>query len=488
MIGSHAVAASLGSFRVGLVLGFGLVLAPAVPGCRPEATSRGDREQLVGMFGGKPDQACEYVSSQTQPYVVTWDEMELNDLQRAIGQGPPVVVRVDGCELELLMGCTPAGGRYSFSPARITRPRTTEVRTTEEAIAELQIGGLGFEAYFDGFERLLVTRALGGTWEVVERDDFYDDELSGSRCKGATHVVHAIDVGAYRVQGTQAKAGGAKAQGGVAGVKAGAGGGGSSSRHELTHKGDPEQCGARGWGDAPVDECSTPLRLTLRTIRPAAERNTVCPYGMQHVAGGQLGELRLLEFCIDATEVTAQAYAECVEAGTCDAPSRSRYGTWREAGKERHPVTDVTWYDATRYCEHVGKRLPTAEEWGWAARGRDEERPFPWGTMSPTSDLACWNRADAGLGTCPTGEHPLGRSRDGVLDLAGNVAEWTTSSFEGNERRRVVMGGSWRDEAPAQLQAHARSGHKARDEGDGDLGFRCAAAVRPIELGAGRAI
>lgn len=469
-------------------LGLALALVSAASGCRPDTSATSDREQLVGMFGGEPGQACEYVSSQTQPYVVAWDEMELNDLQRAIGQGPPVVVRVAGCELELLLGCTPSGGRYQFSRARMTKPRTTDVRTAAEAVAELQIGGLGFETYFDSFERLSVTRALGGTWEVVDRDDFYQDEFSSSRCQGATHVVHAIDVGAYRVQGTQAKAGGAKVQGGVAGAKAGVGGGGSSSHDDLTHKGDPERCGTAGWGDAPVDECSTPLRLTLRGIRPAAERDSVCPYGMQHVVGGKLGDFSLLEFCIDATEVTAAAYAECVDAGACDAPARSRYGTWREAGKERHPVTDVTWYDATRYCEHAGKRLPTAEEWEWAARGRDEERPLPWGTMSPTSDLACWNRADAGLGTCPTGEHPLGQSRDGVLDLAGNVAEWTASPFEGNERRRVVMGGSWRDELGPRLQASTRSGHKARDQGNGDLGFRCAAAVRPLELGRGRAI
>jgi len=414
--------------------------------------------------------------------VVGWDEIKLNDLQRSIGQGGPVVVRLDGCQLELLMGCSARGGRYRFSRATMTKPQVVELRSAAEAVVEFQIGGIGLESYFDRFDRLLVTRALGGTWEVIDREDFFDDEFGGSRCQGATHVLHAVDVGAYRVQGTQAKAGGAKLTAGAAGAKAGVGGGGSSSRTELAHKGEPEQCGMSGWGNQPIDDCSTPLRLTLRGIRPAAERDSVCPYEMQYVAGGRLGEFPLLEFCIDQTEVTAEAYAACVDAGACDAPSRSRFGTWREAGKERHPVTDVSWYDATRYCEHAGKRLPTAEEWEWAARGRDEARPFPWGTMAPTSDLACWNRADAELGTCAAGEHPLGQSRDGVLDLAGNVAEWTASPWEGSERRRVVMGGSWRDEVSAKLQASTRNGHKARNEGNGDLGFRCAAAVRPFEL------
>jgi sulfatase modifying factor 1 len=469
--------------RLALVLALG-----AGVGCRPDTTPTDDQQQLVTAFGGDRGQACKYVSSLSRPYVVAWDEIKLNDLQRAIDKGQPLAVRYEGCELELLTKCTAAGGRYQFSRASMTRPQVVVLRSANQAIAEFQIGGVELEAHFDSYDVLEVTRALGGTWDLVERQDFFDDEFSGSRCEGATHVVHAVDVGAYRVDGSRGKAGGAKVGGGVAGAKAAAGGSGSASRSELSHKGDPQQCEASGWGQAPTAECSTPLRLTLEPIRPAAERDSVCPYGMQHVAGGRLGQFPLLEFCIDATEVTAQAYAECVDAGACDAPSRSRLGTWREAGKERHPVTDVTWYDATRYCEHVGRRLPTAEEWEWAARGRDEERPFPWGTLAPTSDLACWNRADAGLGTCATGEHPLGQSRDGVLDLAGNVAEWTASPFEGNERRRAVMGGSWRDEVGARLQTSTRRGHKARDEGNGDVGFRCAAAVRPLERGRGQMI
>lgn len=469
-----------------------LALLPCLPGlgggCKPSGTPTKEQQDLVTVFGGDRGQACQYVSSQTQPYVVGWDEIKLNDLQRAIGQGPPVAVRLDGCKLELLTGCQVEGGRYQFARATMTKPQVVQLRSAEEAVAEFQIGGVGLESYFDTYDDLLVTRALGGTWEVVERDDFFDDEFEGVRCKGASHVVQAVDVGAYRVAGSHGKAGGAKVGAKVAGAGAGVGGGGSSSRSELSHKGDPDQCGMSGWGEQPITDCSTPLRLTLRPIRSAAERESRCPYGMQHVAGGRLGELPLLEFCLDTTEVPAAAYRECVDAGTCETPPRSRFGTYRDPEAQQHPITDVSWYDATRYCESVGKRLPTAEEWEWAARGRDEERPYPWGSLPPTSDLACWNRADAGLGTCAVGERPLGKSRDGLLDLAGNVAEWTATAFEGNERRRVVMGGSWRDEDAPELAARQRHGVKVRKGGDGDLGFRCAAAVRPLELSGGRTI
>lgn len=460
----------------------------AVLGCRPDAGGEGEAQDLVTAFGGTRGDACTYVSSLSRPYVVAWDELKLNDLQRAIDRGQPLAVRYEGCELELLDACSVTGGRYQYTHASMTKPQVVVLRTANQAIAEFQLGGVELEAHFDSYDALEVTRALGGTWDLGSAQDFFEDDFTSPRCARATHVVQAIDVGAYRVEGSRGKSGGAKAGGGVAGAKASAGGSGTTSRAELSHKGDPQQCQASGWDRTPTPECSTPLRLTLEPIRPASERDAVCPYGMQHVVGGTLGKHPLLEFCLDRTEVTAQAYAACVDAGACDAPSRSRHGTWREPGKQQHPITDVSWYDATRYCEHAGKRLPTAEEWEWAARGRDQARPFPWGTMAPTSDLACWNRDDADLGTCVTGEHTLGRSRDDVLDLAGNVAEWTANAFEGNERKRVVMGGRWRDEAGAELQAAQRRGQRARSHGDGDLGFRCAAAVRPIELGNGRAI
>ncbi|MCX4246829.1 formylglycine-generating enzyme family protein [Paraliomyxa miuraensis] len=471
------------------VLLLALVLGlPGAAACRPDATPTDEQQELVMAFGGNRGQACQYVSSLSKPYVVAWDEIKLNDLQRAIDKQQPLAVRYEGCSLELLTGCKARDGHYQFSPATMTKPQVVALRSATEAIAEFQIGGVGLEAHFDRYDELEVTRALGGTWEVAEALDFFADDFRGSRCEGATHVVHAVDVGAYRVDGTQGKAGGAKVQGGVGGVKAGTGAGTSSERSELSHKGDPERCAQSGWGTQPIPDCSTPLRLTLQPIRPAAERESRCPYGMQHVAGGKLGELTLLEFCLDTTEVTAAAYRECVDSGTCEAPPRSRYGTFRAPEGQQHPITDVSWYDATRYCESVGKRLPTAEEWEWAARGQDQERAYPWGHLPPTSDLACWNRADASLGTCAAGERPLGKSRNGVLDMAGNVAEWTATPFEGNERRRVVMGGSWRDEDPQQLLVRRRGGVKARKGGDGDLGFRCAAAVRPLELTGGRMI
>lgn len=462
----------------------GLSALGLVSACRADPRPSADQQSLVSAFGGDREQACTYVSSMKTPYVVGWDEIKLNDLQRAIDRGRPVAVKSTGCTLEILKRCSSKRGTYRFSRAAMSRPQSVELRSASEAIAEFQLGGIGLESYFDSYGELQVTRALGGTWEVVDATDMFVDDLEGTRCDQATHVVAAVDVGAYRVEGLQAKAGGAKVRGGVGPASAGIGAGGSSSRAELSERGEPEVCD-QSWGNAPAPACSTPLRLTLQELRPAAERASRCPYGMQHISGGRLGELPLLDFCLDRTEVTVDRYRACVDAGRCRAPARSRFGTWRDPNRSAHPVTDVSWHDAVDYCEHAGKRLPTAEEWQWAAQGRDQERPYPWGTLPPTSDLACYGRAYGRLGTCPAGEHELGASSDGVIDLAGNVWEWTATPFEGNERRRVLMGGSWRDDDPDRLRTGKRQGQRARHQGDGDVGFRCAAAVRPVEPAAG---
>ncbi|MFJ2103477.1 formylglycine-generating enzyme family protein [Streptomyces microflavus] len=98
-----------------------------------------------------------------------------------------------------------------------------------------------------------------------------------------------------------------------------------------------------------------------------------------------------------------------------------------------HPVTGVRHDGAVAYCRWLGERigepglrLPTETEWERAARG-DDDREFPWGTEYRTG-LA--NLVDLGLGTTtPVGSFPLGASPFGVLDLAGNADEWTSTRY-----------------------------------------------------------
>ncbi|MER7173648.1 formylglycine-generating enzyme family protein [Streptomyces mesophilus] len=102
-------------------------------------------------------------------------------------------------------------------------------------------------------------------------------------------------------------------------------------------------------------------------------------------------------------------------------------------GPSNHPVIGVSWADANAYCEWLVRqlggievRLPSEDEWERAARG-DDAREFPWGSTYRTG-LA--NLVDLGVGTTtPVGSFPDGASPFGVLDMAGNADEWTSTLY-----------------------------------------------------------
>lgn len=156
-----------------------------------------------------------------------------------------------------------------------------------------------------------------------------------------------------------------------------------------------------------------------------------------------------------------------------------------------HPVYGVTWYGAREYCETIGRRLPTEAEWERAARG-DDGRIYPWGNTWDNA-LAKTNRpADAPPGSFPVGSYPAGASPFGVLDMAGNVAEWVSDYYgeqfyaqqasQGTATNptgpitgldKVLRGGSWNT-----VPFFTRTIHRQYwDPSDSQrwIGFRCAA-------------
>jgi hypothetical protein len=153
-----------------------------------------------------------------------------------------------------------------------------------------------------------------------------------------------------------------------------------------------------------------------------------CPSAMVLIPGGS----RIEEFCIDRLEVSVGNYRTCVEAGVCTPPPDLDMGTYSNLKTrivefpEHYPMNLTTWEYAIQYCEWRGLRLPTVEEWFWAARGREERRNYPLGNASRRPESLC-----TGGFPCAVGTSPEDCTRDGVMDMGGNVQEWTGTSIGG---------------------------------------------------------
>lgn len=167
-----------------------------------------------------------------------------------------------------------------------------------------------------------------------------------------------------------------------------------------------------------------------------------------------------------------------------------------EERKADHPVTGVTWSQAVAYAQAVGKRLPTEEEWEKAARGTDG-REWPWGNVFDPK--LCNSAREQNPGTMKIGQFRPGASPYGMLDMAGNAYEWTSSWYQpypGNsdvkneygQVYRVLRGGSYLSQRfiVRTIARHYDKIDSARE----DYGFRCAmdanAAAPPESKSASR--
>ncbi len=201
----------------------------------------------------------------------------------------------------------------------------------------------------------------------------------------------------------------------------------------------------------------------------------------------ELGQrrLRLPSFFIDRFEVRVSEFARCVAVGRCRAPAFAAGGLRFE--RPDYPVSLVSFEQASAYCRFRGARLPSELEFERAARG-PLGRSYPWGNLynrhvsnhgrfalSPNDD------SDGFAELAPVGSFPDGATPDGILDLAGNVAEWQADVYReryqdpvptGPNQRRVVRGGSFVRGA-AWLRGAARE-PLAPETQRPDVGFRCA--------------
>jgi formylglycine-generating enzyme required for sulfatase activity len=266
---------------------------------------------------------------------------------------------------------------------------------------------------------------------------------------------------------------------------------------------------------------------------------TECPAGMVEVPAGAFAmgapprpgrpfdwpqvDVTLMRYCIDRTEVTVSAYGACVAAGACEPSPMTVVSIWSErderfwarycnaADRPEHPVNCVGWTSADTFCRWRGGRLPTEAEWEYAARGADG-RLFPWGSEAPgparlnasggdrivdrpTASYAgmMYEAEDGWASTAPVGSYPAGASPFGLLDMAGNVTEWTADGhhphspeglanphvpYPASSSARMIRGGNWLSSDPWRVAPTTRL-FRSGDRWDHVTGFRCARVGEP---------
>ena len=191
-------------------------------------------------------------------------------------------------------------------------------------------------------------------------------------------------------------------------------------------------------------------------------------------------------FYIDRTPVTnAQFKAFLDESGWKPRDPHSFLRHWRDGeplpGEMNKPVVWVALEDARAYAAWASKRLPHEWEWQYAAQGTDGRR-YPWGNEADPSRIPATNRGRTLRAPDDVDAHPGGASPFGVLDLVGNVWQWTDEYVDEHTRAAVLRGGSsylpqtshWYFPQAYRLDQHGKyllmSPCKDRS---GCVGFRC---------------
>lgn len=179
-------------------------------------------------------------------------------------------------------------------------------------------------------------------------------------------------------------------------------------------------------------------------------------------------------FFLGRTEVTNQEYQRFISETGHRPPTHWQNGKF-PPNEANLPVVNVSWNDANDFAKWAGKRLPTETEWEFAARGA-EGRLYPWGNN--------WSAANANAGRdnggriSEVGRFPNGASPFGILDMCGNVWEWTSSNLvsyaNGNEMApgKVIRGGAF--DAPSERATATYRGVLPADRLRDKTGFRLA--------------
>jgi formylglycine-generating enzyme required for sulfatase activity len=405
------------------------------------ASGRGEvsgsvRVQGSGTVRGVAEKpACPSATDALTPLVVEWPATDRATID-SLAQRGPVVVRYENCKIDPMPACR-APGEYAYAPVNRKR-QIDDVTTAFDLYAKLPVGAGRLESTLRERGALRVVSVIVGV-RASSRPRVAQAELTGE-CAGATHVLRAMTLGAFRFfAGADARAT----------TDIGIGGFGSSSSATLLQSdGQIPACDRSLASDrAPPKECGALTRLDLEPIGSPAQTSVPGGGAMVKIPAATIligsdasdefewpvYRADVGAFEMDVTEVTVDAYRACVTKGSCKPPSIEEGCNWPKKGD--HPMNCITWPEAHAYCAAVGKRLPTDHEWELAARGTDG-RQYTWGNDPRGADEACISKSrdprlplTAYFSTCPAGTKPKDTSPYGVKDMQGNVHEYVDDIY-----------------------------------------------------------
>jgi iron(II)-dependent oxidoreductase len=158
-------------------------------------------------------------------------------------------------------------------------------------------------------------------------------------------------------------------------------------------------------------------------------------------------DIPIRPFYIDKFPVTNEQFKAFLDAAQYHPEDDHNFlRDWKNgtfpAGWAHKPVTWVSIEDARAYAAWAGKRLPHEWEWQFAAQGADG-RPYPWGTAPNPSAVPTPDTGHDLRGPDDVDAHPKGASLFGVMDLVGNVWQWTDQYADEHTRAAIVRGDSY---------------------------------------------
>ncbi len=448
-----------------------------------------------------------------EPDLIALDAPARSTLDAASRQGVIVVrYKGKGCEVrfDVLPNCS-APGAYTFTPYSSTESKVAH--SLAELYTDFPLGAARLANRFKDTPALRADVMLAGIHGIKGATTIRADELRGE-CAGATHVVSKLFVGAFALAVGSAHALEVRPSLFVGGAESGA------SAGIIQREGSAKACEDAQDKGVESPSCNVPLRLALMPIAPGcaedgghcgpaatppppaptdagtvadavSQDGSIPPGGMVHIAAGtftmgprtriaiandpMLHVAKVAAFDMDVNEVTVASYQACVDEGLCLAPPADQPTcNFGHPDRSNHPMNCVSYNEANAFCHSVNKRLPTEEEWEFAARGGAEERTYPWGVGEPSRQL-CWSGLTQLGGTCPIRTFAPGAF--GIFDMAGNVWEWTSSPYSADKKEanatRVCRGGGWSDARALDFRGAYRVAHAPTNR-DGNLGFRCA--------------